>query len=77
MHFQSMTGRSTYVELNLIDLFENISCTAEWSLRIPVGVTPQSLTCLEKDSEVVITSIIWGDLEELNDIQVTREGLLK
>ena len=49
MHFQSITGCSTYVELNLIDLFDNISFTAEWSLRISVGVTPQSLTCLKNE----------------------------
>ena len=77
MRFQSMTGRSTYVELNLIDLFENICFTAEWSLRIPVGGTPHSLTCLKNDSEVVITSSIRGDLEALNDLQVTKEGVLK
>ena len=72
MCFQSMTGRSTYVELNLTDLFENMSFTAEWSLRIPVGLNPQSLTCLKNGSEVVITSSIWKDIEALNDLQVKK-----
>ena len=49
----SMTGRSTYVELKLIDVFENVTLTAEWLLRITVGVTPQSLTCLKNEYEVV------------------------
>ena len=72
-----MIGRSTYVDLNLNDLFERVSLTAEWSLRIPVDVTPQSLACLKNESEVVITSSMWGDLEALNDLQVTKEGFLK
>ena len=65
------------MELNLNDLFEKVSLTAEWSLRIPVGVTPQSLTCLKNESEVIIKSSMWGDLEALNGIQVTKEGFLK
>ena len=70
MRFQSMTRRSTYVEFNLNDLFENVILTAEWLLRIPVGVTPQSLTCLKNEFEVVITSRMLGDLDALNDIHI-------
>ena len=51
-----MTGRSIYVEVNLNYLFENVSLTEEWSLRIPVDVAPEYLTYLKNESEVVITS---------------------
>ena len=54
--FQSMTGRSAYVEVNLNYLFVDVSLTAVWLIRIPVDVAPQSLTCLKNESEVVITS---------------------
>ena len=72
-----MTEHSIYVELNFIDLFDIISLTEEWSLRILVGVTKQSLTCFKNESEVVIKSSIWRYIEVLNDLQEKNEGLLK
>ena len=44
--FQSITGFLNKVVLNLIDRFTNSSCTAEWSLFIPVFDMPQFLTHL-------------------------------
>ena len=74
--FQSITGCLTKFYLYFIDRFMNSSATAEWSLRITLGDTPQFLTHLKQVSDTEITYNMWGDFELPNDLHVTKEGFL-